>query len=72
MEVNIKNIIKNTFENISDIGKCKDALKEWHTSFLLSNKNDHEQVALMCHKITKIIRLVYQENLIVSVILNLY
>ena len=63
MDSNIKNVFNNVFENISDLGKSKEIVREWFQTIIVKVKNDPEHVALLSHLVTKLIRLVYQENL---------
>ncbi len=66
MDSNIKNVFINVFSNISDINKSKEIVKEWFQSFLMKVKNDQEHMTLLSHLVTKLIRMVYQENLTVK------
>jgi hypothetical protein len=71
MEANIKNTFLKVFETLLQLNEncldlCKSQISEWHQIFLKNYKTDNEQMNLMIHILTKIIRLLYQENLNVS------
>jgi hypothetical protein len=65
MDSNIKNVFNNVFSHISDLNKSKEIVKEWFQNFLMKVKNDQEHLTLVSHLVTKILRMVYQENLAV-------
>lgn len=71
MEANIKNTFIKVFETLIVLNEncieiCKSQIMEWHQMFIKNYKSDNEQMNLMIHLATKIIRLLYQENLNVS------
>lgn len=69
MENIIRNTFKKIFENHKDLEKCKDMTRDLMTSFTKVKSDSDTNTAIIQHLITKIIRLIYQEILIVYIAL---
>jgi hypothetical protein len=65
MELNIKNTYKKIFENHKNLQKCKEITKDLMTSLSKVKADSDSNTGLIQHLITKIIRHIYQEILIV-------
>jgi hypothetical protein len=63
LDQNAKIFFKNIFDNYKDLESNKEKIREWYNN-IMKNENLNQQ--LLHHLITKVIRLLYQENLIVN------
>jgi hypothetical protein len=64
MEINFRSTFTKVFENYKDIEKCQGIIQEFYSDVKQGAK-DQEQNNHIIHLITKAVRILYQENLIV-------
>ncbi len=70
MEIIIKNTFKKIFENHRNLQKCKEMTKDLVTSLTKVKTESETNTGLIQHLITKIIRHIYQEILIVFIFIK--